>query len=180
MFEGVDCYSMDSWKKVPCDPVFLADNGLPVSDGYFCEANGKFVWRSYYEYIRDHIGYRLELNEVSIEVTDKLSVEVKLTNRGFSAPVNPRKVLFVLEKDGRRISFDFNIDVRTLYGNNTCHTLTLEAVLPADMPRGVWQAGIALPDGCEVLENEQEFAVRLANPLKFSDTVNYLDMRVDI
>ena len=180
LFEGVDRYSMDSWKKVPCDPVFLADNGLPVSDGYFCEANGKFVWRSYYEYIRDHIGYRLELNEVSIDVTEKLSVEVKLTNRGFSAPVNPRKVLFVLEKDGRRVSFDFNVDVRTLYGNNTSHTLKLEAALPADMPRGTWQAGIALPDGCEVLEKEHEYAVRLANPLKFSDTVNYLDMSVDI
>ena len=180
LFEGVDNYSIDVWKKVPVDPMFLEEFGLPMSDSYFCDENGRHVWRSYYEYIRDHLGYRLELNEATVDVADKLTVSVKLTNRGFSAPVNPRKVFFVLEKDGRRFKFEFDVDVRKLYGNNTCHTLELEAALPEDMPRGTYKAGISLPDGCDILADVPEYAVRLANHLKFADGINYLDMNVEI
>lgn len=180
LFEGVDNYSMDIWKKVPCDPLFLIDSGLPMSDGYFNDASGKHVWRSYYEYIRDHMGYRLELNEVKVDAAENIEVEVKLTNRGFSAPVNPRKVLFVLEKEGKIYDFEFDVDVRKLYGNNTSHTLKLTADIPNDMPRGTYKAGIALPDGCEVLENTPEYAIKLANPLEFANGINYLDMNIEI
>ena len=56
-----DFYPIDWWKSVPVDPMFLHDNRIPVSDGYFFDAAGRFVPRSHFEFIRDHLGYRLEL-----------------------------------------------------------------------------------------------------------------------
>ena len=61
--------------RVPVDPLFLADNGLPVPDGYFTDERGRFVWRSHYEYIRDTLGYRIELQSMECESElDKLEI----------------------------------------------------------------------------------------------------------
>lgn len=68
---------------------------MPVSDNYFGE-NGDIV-RSPYEYMRDHLGYRLELQEVEFGLgTSGLGVHAKVINKGFAAPQNPRTFYFVL------------------------------------------------------------------------------------
>lgn len=66
--------------------------GLPVSDRYF--ENG--VKRSAYDYIRDHLGYRLELQKLDIHGGSNPYVKLDLINRGFAAPQNERKIYFVV------------------------------------------------------------------------------------
>ncbi len=68
---------------------------MPISDSYF--GNNGDVVRSPYEYMRDHLGYRLELQEVEFGLgTSSVGVHAKVINRGFSAPQNPRTFYFVL------------------------------------------------------------------------------------
>lgn len=72
----------------------LEEWGMPISDRYFESDNGK---RSVYEYIRDHLGYRLELQNCKMfKAGDHHFVDVDIINRGFAAPQNPRDVIFVI------------------------------------------------------------------------------------
>ncbi len=73
----------------------LAQNyGLPVSDRYFHTLSGE---RTMYEYIRDHLGYRLELINATLnEANGGATLDLSLVNRGFAAPQNPREIYFVI------------------------------------------------------------------------------------
>ena len=171
-FEGTDKYSIDVWKKVPVDPLFLKDVDFVPSDGYFFDEKGRFVRRSYYEYIRDHLGYRLELQSAEVELTNGiLKAEIVLINRGFSAPVNPRKAYLTLCGGGRRYDFAFDTDLRRWYGGET-QTLKLECA--ADLPPGEYRAGFAMPD--EMIKDVPEYAIRCANAVEFRDGINDLEI----
>lgn len=176
-------YPIDWWKSVPVDPMFLHDNRIPVSDDYFYDAAGNFVPRSHFEYIRDHLGYRLELLSAampeSVRAGDRLEAEIQLVNRGFSAPVNPRPVQLVLQCDSERRSFPFETDVRRWYGG-TEQVLKLSVTLPPEMVPGIYQAGLALPDASEILADNPAFAIRCANSLEFRDGVNQLGMEITV
>ena len=65
---------------------------MPKSDLYFKSP------RSPYEYIRDHLGYRLELytSYIGQEDDNTLNLKAGLYNRGFTAPQNPRTFYFVI------------------------------------------------------------------------------------
>ena len=176
-------YPIDWWKSVPVDPMLLHDNRIPVSDDYFYDAAGNFVPRSHFEYIRDHLGYRLELLSAampeSVRAGDRLEAEIQLVNRGFSAPVNPRPVQLVLQCDSERRSFPFETDVRRWYGG-TEQVLKLSVTLPPEMVPGIYQAGLALPDASEILADNPAFAIRCANSLEFRDGVNQLGMEITV
>ena len=176
-------YPIDWWKSVPVDPMLLHDNRIPVSDDYFYDAAGNFVPRSHFEYIRDHLGYRLELLSAampeSVRADDRLEAEIQLVNRGFSAPVNPRPVQLVLQCDSERRSFPFETDVRRWYGG-TEQVLKLSVTLPPEMVPGIYQAGLALPDASEILADNPAFAIRCANSLEFRDGVNQLGMEITV
>lgn len=174
LFEGKPGYSIDVWKHVPVDPLFLKDAKFSVSPDYFHDERGRFVWRSCYEFIRDHLGYRLELESAELKVENgKLSAVLDLHNRGFSAPVNPRPILLTAENGETHCSFPFPVEIRRLYGN-TKHRLALEVPLPANFHPGRWRIGLALPDGAPTLGKDPRYAVRLANALDFLDGVNSL------
>ena len=174
-FEGPNtCYSIDIWKTVQIDPMFIRRNHLPIASNYFENEYGKFVPRSCYEYIRDHIGYRFELESADIQVENgSLTADLSLYNCGFSAPVNPRPLLLTLENDGSSFEFPFPVESRKLYGGEK-HQLKLSVPLPADWHSGTWKIGLALPDGSEVLRNDEQFAIRLANDIEFRNGVNQL------
>lgn len=73
----------------------LLDFHMPISKSYF--GVNEDITRSPYEYIRDHLGYRLELQEAEFTFsTSSVGVHAKVINRGFSAPQNPRIFYFVL------------------------------------------------------------------------------------
>ncbi|MCK5458194.1 MAG: DUF4832 domain-containing protein, partial [Melioribacteraceae bacterium] len=93
-------YSIDHWMETLISEEDIKGERLPLSDGYFKSYEGKPVERTAFEYIRDHLGYRIELQSAkfSKEVTRNktLSVEIELINRGFATLINPRPVYFAL------------------------------------------------------------------------------------
>ena len=50
------------WKETPLEESFLSENHMPVSDKYFKNQDGSPATRNVFDYIRDHLGYRLENN----------------------------------------------------------------------------------------------------------------------
>lgn len=183
LFEGVPGYSMDVWKRVPVDPMYILDCKLPFEEDYFTDASGRHVWRSYYEYIRDHLGYRLVLK--SAEVSDScraggaFRATVEIVNQGFSSPVNPRPIQLVLRDKCAEYRLEFMTDIRRLAAGKR-HVLTLEATLPTEMRGGLYRVGLAMPDGSVELRARPEYAIRCANPLEYSDGINWLGIDVKI
>lgn len=114
----------------------------------------------------------LESADIRVE-NGKLTADLALYNRGFSAPINPRPILLTLENGGTKFEFPFPVEIRKLYGGEK-HQLKLSVPLPENWHPGTWNIGLALPDGSDVLRNDEGFAIRLANDIEFRNGVNQL------
>jgi hypothetical protein len=96
---------VNSWKVPYPDLVdSLHKYGMPFNKDYFSKD------RSVYEYIRDHLGYRLELMGSYVS-SDYQNVDftIKLKNIGFAAPQNPRDFkLVILDYYTNAILYELN------------------------------------------------------------------------
>lgn len=151
--------SIDSWKATPVSAGMLKAQGLPCDENYF----RKNPLPSAYEYIRDHLGYRLELVDAEGGFEGKdFSGKVLIRNVGFARPINPRPVYLVLyNRKGDVYEINTGIDVCRLQPWEEME-IPLAAVLPADAPRGRYKAALWLPDDAESLRYRPEYAVELA------------------
>ncbi len=169
-------FGIDVWMKTPLRIEQVREAGLPVSDGYFEGDAGQAVARTVFEYIRDHLGYRVELQWARFPAVatakDTLPVEIALINRGFSVPHNPRKVyLAVINAAGRLASLSLiQADPRTwqpyVPGDGRFIPLThaIKADLSlADVPPGAYSLGLWMPDSAEGLKRDARTSIRVAN-----------------
>lgn len=171
-----DKYSMMYWKETPVYEQYLKENHMPVSDGYFQKRDGSTALRNAFEYIRDHLGYRLELQELQIDTfktTDSYDFELslKLINRGFATLFNEHPVYFVLiDEHNQVIEFPTNADANSFQPyrpgdkNYTplVHTIKGKVALP-QANSSTYKLGLWIPDGSEQLQYSPRFAVRCAN-----------------
>jgi len=169
-------YSVDKWAKTMIGADDLSARRLPHSITYFTDKNGKTVKRSIFDYLRDHLGYRIELQKFELPVKvaqkSKLAVKFSLINYGFSAPVKPRKCYLVLRhKGGDFFPLSTKINVRKWQpfkpGDKEFRPLEHRYELSIDLPdyisSGEYQVGIWLPDSSSTLRNDPRYAMRLAN-----------------
>jgi hypothetical protein len=93
-------YAMENWRNVPVGPEDLMTYKLPFSEDYFKSSTGNIVQRPLYDYIRDHLGYRLELQQLMLPVkrpdNSPIVLKLELINRGFSAVKHLCTMAFVL------------------------------------------------------------------------------------
>jgi len=169
-------YSIDKWMQTEVTKADLEREALPISDGYFEEKNGRQVRRTIFEYIRDHLGYRLELQKArfprSLEKGSPIDVEIELANRGFSTVINPRPVYLVLiDAEGElMLKQMINADPRDWqpYDPNDptftplVHRIT-GAIETSGVPPGEYMLGLWLPDASENLARDSRFSIRVAN-----------------
>lgn len=139
-----DKYSMMYWKETPISEEYLKEKHMPVSDGYFRKHDGSAAQRNAFEYVRDHLGYRLELQELQIDTlkhTDNhiLNLSLTLINRGFSTLFNEHPVYFVLVDEHNQVKeFLTNADTNSFQpyrpGDKTytplIHTIKGQVTLP--------------------------------------------------
>ncbi len=169
-------YSLDEWKADQVTADFLRENALPFAEEYFQDSQGNPVSRSIFEYIRDHLGYRLALTRGSYPRQavpgQRYHAEFELVNHGFAAPVNPRPVyLALLDGDRVRPIAQADTDVRTWYPCDPVdrkklapiHKLEFTANSFPDVPPGRYELGLWMPDGYESLRGDSRYAIRLAN-----------------
>ena len=172
-----DKYSMIYWKETPVSEDFLHENNMPVSNGYFSNKKGDKVERNVFDYIRDHLGYRIELQEMIVPKVltagNINTIEISLINRGFSTLFNEHPVYLVLiDKSGSVCCAnltDTNVNDWQPYkpGDNSYTPLTHKIItnyqIPADLTKGQYHLGLWIPDGSEYLKYNSRFAIRCAN-----------------
>lgn len=172
--ETKDKYSMAYWKETPITEDFIKKNNLPISDGYFRNKDGSTASRNAFEYIRDHLGYRIELQELRCKSNkDTLLIDLTLINRGFSTLFNEHPVyLVVLNEQGEVIQTCLTAtDVHTWQPYNptdtTCKPLVhhIKAAIPMKPASGEpnYRLGLWIPDGSERLKHDPRYAIRCAN-----------------
>ena len=170
-------YSIDNWMRQRVTAEQIATARLPQDDGYFTDSTGAPVERTAFEYITDHLGYRLELQQAkfteALRAGGRFSLEVELINRGFAVPHNPRPVIAVLiDWEGRVAELPFD-GLRPCEwqpfdpGDETFAPMTHPFSLVVDLPDGVepgwYQLGLWLPDAATSIRLDPRYAVRMAN-----------------
>ena len=171
-----DKYSMMYWKETPVDEAFLIKNKMPVSANYFKNRDGSSAERNIFDYIRDHLGYRLELQQLAIEgkpaAGKEIALDLSLINRGFSTLFNEHPVYFVLIDEHNRVTeflTDANVNDFQPYNpkDTECapllHHIKGKLTLPKGLATGTYRLGLWIPDGSERLKQDSRYAIRCAN-----------------
>ena len=170
-------YSIDDWMKTELALGQIREANLPVSDGYFEDAQGRPMTRTEFEYIRDHLGYRIELLKAvypeRVKVNGPLTVEIELVNRGFSVMHDPRPVyLILIDEEGAATEIEVkNGDPRRWQPHEPgdadykplIHRFAIEHRLGADLAPGIHQLALWMPDAHRRLRADPRYAVRVAN-----------------
>ena len=103
---GIDADgSMNRWKRLPVTKNWLNCNGIPVSENWLRDSSGNTVKRNVFEYIRDYLGYRISVKELSVvQNGDKADISLSLVNYGFPAAFNLESSLMILDERNNVIS----------------------------------------------------------------------------
>lgn len=170
-----DLFSIDRWRSEPVKKEDLLAAKLPAADSWFEDAFGQPVARVWFDYIRDHLGYRLEALEASWPRSAApgapWELTLKLVNRGFAAPVNVRPVvLLLIPRAGKPVEIPLSADPRSWQpftpGDSEFKPLSHEVCYGGAMPAvaaGEYSVALWLPDAAPSLRNDPRYAIRLAN-----------------
>ena len=101
-----------SWKQVKLNAALLNDNHILFDESFFKDAEGNEVVRSFYDFVRDHLGYRLNLkSESKAEAkSGNLEYDLTITNTGFATVINPKEVYLVLVSQDGQVVKEFKLD----------------------------------------------------------------------
>lgn len=169
--EGGGRYSMEKWKSEVTSAAKLSKEGLPFALAWFLDQHGKTMDRSMFAYIRDYLGYYLEVFEASAKIDGShIHINATLKNYGFAAPNTMQQPeLVVVDKNGKVVSFAAacrTVDLQTGKAN----LVTASLKLPAD-PYGA-AVGIRFT-------NPRGTPARLANDIAFQNGINILGVLVN-
>jgi hypothetical protein len=172
-----DSSNIRYWRNYQLTEKNIIAAHLPLSDGYFRNQQHKPVTRTAFEYIRDHLGYRLEMQRMTVPVSavskKEFSLRLTLINRGFSAPHNAREAFFVFINEQGQIALTVpaytNPESWQPYQPGDAQFIPLEHTLMANIPAGTnitpgkYRVGLWLPDGTAALKYNAAYAIRCAN-----------------
>lgn len=169
-------YSMVVWKKTFINEDTLKKYRMPISDRYFTQKDGKKIKRNVFEYIRDHLGYRIELQKLDMPAklyTGKDNhLQLGLVNRGFATVADKHMAHYVLiDAEGKVTEFPIDAHPENWQpfqpGDSTftplVHTMKTVITLPESCPSGTYKLGLWMPDGGEALKYKARYAIRCAN-----------------
>lgn len=167
--------SIDFWKETPLQAGDLDKLGFPYSPDYFEGGS-----RCAFEYIRDHLGYRLEARRARFDAVASagawFEAETVLVNLGMATMINPRIPHYVLFRDdGTAVEMPAAPNGQHFqpYRPGDDARLPLEHIvacafrLPERIAPGPWKLALWLPDAREPLRYRADYAVRLANNLEW-------------
>lgn len=143
-----------NWKRFKVTPALLDSLQILYRPDYFQDENGKWVARSAYDFIRDHLGYRLSLLSSSFQnKKGYLKYDINFANTGFATVVNPRRVYLVFINENNRVEKEVELEVNPkewqpydLKSNrHEAWIHTLKGRVPLAL-KGRYRVGIWMPD----------------------------------
>jgi hypothetical protein len=143
------------WKTVKVYPGILDVTKILYDSTYFIK-NDAIVNRSVYDFVRDHLGYRLNLKEASWQAAGgNLTYDMTLTNTGFATVINPREVYLVFIDGNGNVAKEIALDdVNPLDwqpftpgdADYTLQTYPIAGSVSVSGLSGVYKVGLWLPD----------------------------------
>lgn len=86
--EDGEKYSLAAWQHQLVTPSLLTSYQLPYQKTWFKDDKNKILTRSWFDYFRDYLGYRLAVGQVSYSIEgETVNYTVNLKNFGLAAPV---------------------------------------------------------------------------------------------
>lgn len=170
--------NINMWMRTPITRQWLEDNNLPVPDGYFDYTGmADAAERSAFDYIRDCLGYRFELQNATwqspVAPGEVLTLNVELVNRGFKSLLNKRTVYAVLLDRSGEVTAQWSLDCdpRRWFPHDSRdpeykplkHSFGGELDLPANLTPGKYYLALWLPDVSPRLQEDENYSVRFAN-----------------
>lgn len=160
---------MDLWQTETITPEILIDNKIVFDPSWFTDDNGNDTPRSAFEFIRDHLGYKLVGEELKA-VSDgrEIKVSLSLKNYGFSAAFNLKSGFALLDKDYNVIASADAGEPEKWYSHNpedatdtNTPTRTPSAVLKAPKTAGEYHIAFylknSMDDGAALSNREIPF-----------------------
>ena len=169
-------FSMDKWRNVPVDPDKLLTDKMPFSEDYFKSSTGNIVERPLFDYIRDHLGYRIELQQLMLPAkrpdNSPIHLKLELINRGFSAVKHPCTVAFVLiDPTGKVYELPAEGDPASwqpfaagdVSFKPVTYNVEYKGKLPLHLIPGRYKLGFWIADASTSLHYDYHYDIRCAN-----------------
>ncbi len=173
-FSVVHNYNINiaAWKKQMVTLSQFRNNKMTANEDYFLDKNGREITRTAYEYIRDHLGYRLQLKEATlpkwIHRGERGEFWIELNNFGFAPFINKRPVYLVLINEKKEVKeFPVHVDSRNWLPADASprgnHSIRQTIQFHDTFDRGLYKVGIWMPDDSENLKYDSNYGIRMAN-----------------
>lgn len=163
--------NVHSWKNSSVTPSELTRNRILFDESYFVE-DGKNVARTFYDFVRDHLGYRINVKKVELNAENgSLAYKIDLTNTGFATVINPKEVYLVLiSEDSNEVKElkKLEVDPRDWQPYDVARndykvlTHTLEGTVEVTGISGKYKVGIWMPEVASDLKYNSKYAVKFA------------------
>ncbi len=100
--------TMYPWHSEPITPEILEENQVVYCPSWFKDENGNDVERFAFDFMRDHLGYKVEAQSVAVAGEDEkdsyLSIEFILKNYGFSAAFCMQSGFAILDSENNVVA----------------------------------------------------------------------------
>lgn len=114
--------AMVRWKSYPVTEKWCKENGINYSENWFKNIGGAELSRSVFDFIRDYVGYRIQAKELKCtggdKCGDKIDIELKINNLGFSSAFNLESGFAILDSNGNEVSSVQAGDPEKWYGTD--------------------------------------------------------------
>jgi len=169
-------FSMDRWRNVSVDPDQLLTDKMPFSEDYFKSSTGNIIQRPLFDYIRDHLGYRIELQQLMLPAkrpdNSPIHLKLELINRGFSAVKHLCTVAFVLiDPTGKVYELPAEGDPASwlpfaagdVSFKPVTYNIEYKGKLPLHLIPGKYKLGVWIADASTPLHYNYRYDIRCAN-----------------
>ena len=161
-----DC-TMERWKRQPLTEEWLQKHHVLYQPSWFYNADGSPVQRNVFEFVRDYLGYRIELQSLELHRWDKsLAVDLSLVNYGFSAAFHMESGFALMDENDTVVSEVAAGDPKLWYNRpidyDTAVSLQHRFTASLDIPNVSGKYRLAF-----YLRNSQNTYARTANDLPF-------------
>lgn len=143
---------------------------IPRDTAYFTNTSGQTITRSYYDFIRDHLGYRFQIKNATYAENatrgGNFNLQLNLTNKGFSNLINSRNLyLALIDQNNVVTTISLQEDAKNWNVSTVTNSyqLTKQIAIPSTLASGQYKIGLWLPDPQSSLMYDADYAIRFAN-----------------
>jgi hypothetical protein len=146
-------------------------NFSTLNRDYSLEVWGEWILQGYYDEIVRNLGYRLQLNYITLVVGETIDFTMNISNVGYGNILTPKNV-YLIFKNSLGVEYPKSLTVDPRFWTST---QTISQSLVKDIPNGQYDLFLHISD--INLESRPEYSIRLANSdITFNNTTGYNDL----